>query len=66
MSEKLDKAAFKKQSFKEAEQTRAYWMKKSWYERLVASYRLSLRVYGYDPDHPPAMDKTQFSKRTRK
>ena len=61
--DKLDKSYFKKQSFKDAEKNRTYWLSKTPYERLVAAYRLSLRAYGYDPDHPPKMDKTYFRKR---
>ncbi len=63
--ERLDKSYFKKQSLAEADNNRSYWMSKSPYERLVAAYRLSLRAYGYDPNHPPAMDKTYFEKRKR-
>ena len=63
--ERLDKSAFKKHSFREADRNRAYWMSKTPMERLIAAHRLSLRAYGYDPDHPPRMDKNHFSRRTR-
>jgi hypothetical protein len=63
--ERLDKSVFKKQTLQEASNNRSFWMKKSPEERLVAAYRLSLRAYGYDPDHPPKMDKTYFRKRKR-
>jgi len=64
--ERLDKSAFKKQTFEEADRNRAYWMSKTPMERLIAAHRLSLRAYGYDPDNPPRMDKTFFKKRVRK
>ncbi len=63
--DRLDKTVFKKQSFKEADRNRAYWMSKTPIERLVAAHRLSLRAYGYDPDNPPKMDKSFFSRRAR-
>ena len=63
--DRLDKSSFKKQSFKEADSNRAYWMSKTPMERLIAAYHLSLRAYGYDPDNPPPMDKTYFTRRKR-
>lgn len=63
--DRLDKTVFKKQTFKEADRNRAYWMSKTSMERLIAAHRLSLRAYGYDPDYPPRMDKTYFTRRKR-
>jgi len=65
MNEKLDKTAFKKQSLKEADSNVKYWRSKTVSERLEAAYVLSLRAYGYDPNDPPKMDKTIFTRRTR-
>ncbi|MEE9438867.1 MAG: hypothetical protein V3V14_07705 [Saprospiraceae bacterium] len=53
MEEKLDKTFFIKQSHKEADNTVKYWRTKTMSERLQAGYYLSLRAYGYDPQHPP-------------
>lgn len=63
--ERLDKTYFKKQTKEEADKNTAYWRNKTPHERLVAAYRLSLRAYGYDPDHPPTMDKNFYIKRSR-
>ena len=63
--DRLDKSYFKKQTLNEADRNKAFWLTKTPYERLVAAYRLSLRAYGYDPDNPPRMDKTYFTKRKR-
>lgn len=62
MEERLDKSTFKKQSIEEADNNVDYWLSKTPHERLVAAYRLSLRAYGYDPDHPPKMEKKLFYK----
>ncbi|HHB52259.1 MAG TPA: hypothetical protein ENK75_04350 [Saprospiraceae bacterium] len=66
MKEKLDKTYFKKQTFKEADNSVAYWRSKTAAERLEAAYILSLRAYGYDPVNPLKLDKTYFRKRKRK
>jgi len=63
---RLDKTVFKKQSLIEADNNVAYWRSKSAAERLSAAYRLSLRVYGLDPDNPPRLEKTYFRRRKRK
>ena len=65
MEARLDKSYYMKQSFKEADSNVKYWRNRSMDERLQAAYHLSLRAYGYDPKHPPKMDKTFFTKRTR-
>ncbi|MBK8501785.1 MAG: hypothetical protein IPL46_06005 [Saprospiraceae bacterium] len=62
MDDKLDRSAFSHMSFEEADRSVKYWRSKTSTERLVAAYRLSLRVHGYDPDDPPAMDKCYFVK----
>lgn len=66
MEERMDKTAFKKQSLQDADNNVAFWRSKTPSERLIAAYNLSLRVYGYDPAHPPKMDKSYFVKRKRK
>ena len=65
MEKRLDKTKFKIQSFEEADHQTAYWRNKTMDERLQAAYHLSLRAYGYDPEHPPKMDKSVFSIRSR-
>ena len=63
--ETLDKTYFIKQSTDQAQHNRPYWLSKTPLERLVAAYRLSLRAYGYDPDDPPALEKSYYTKRSR-
>lgn len=65
MEERMDKTFFKKQSLQDADKNVAFWRMKTPSERLIAAYHLSLRVYGYDPENPPKMDKEHFEKRKR-
>jgi len=60
---KLDRTAFKKQSFKEADQTTAYWLTQSIEKRLAASFYLNSIAYNFDMNNPPKMDKNVFSMR---
>ena len=62
---KLDKTKFRIQTYKEADNTVAYWRSRPWWERLQAGYHLSLRAYGYDPEDEPRLDKTVFKMRKR-
>lgn len=66
MDDKLDRSVFSRLSFEEADQNVKYWRSKTPTERLVSAYRLTLRSYGYDPDNPPAMDKSYWQKIKRK
>ena len=61
--EKLDRTAFASQTFKEADDTLAFWLRKSPGERLRAGYILSLRVFGFDPENEPRLDRSKFSMR---
>ena len=63
---RLDRTAFKKQTLKEADQTREYWLGKSVKERLNAAMYLNSIVYGFSLENPPRLDRTYFHKRTRK
>jgi hypothetical protein len=63
---RLDKTAFKKQSFKESDNQRLYWLSKSPDERIAASIYLQSVADGFDVSNPPKMDKTFFSKRKHK
>lgn len=62
MKDKMDRSIFSRLSFEEADRSVKYWRSKTPTERIVSAYRLSLRVYGYDPDDPPTMDKSFFLK----
>ena len=61
---RLDRTAFRAQSFEEAERyTREFWRSKTVEERLCAAHFLIMTSYGFDPENPPRMDKTAFSYR---
>ena len=62
----LNKTFFVRQSAESADNQTAYWLRKSYEERLIAAYHLSLRAYGYDPQDSPKMEKSLFSSRKRK
>jgi hypothetical protein len=58
---RLDKTAFKVQTFKEADNDRAYWLSKTPAERLQAAWYLTCAAYGLDPNKKHRMDKTVYS-----
>jgi hypothetical protein len=60
---RLDKTAFRVQTFEEAENNRSYWMSKTPAERLYAAWYLTCSAYGLDPDTIHKMDKSVFSVR---
>ena len=60
---RLDKSAFKKQSFSDADNNKTYWLSKPVDERLQAAIYLQSVVYGFDLSNLPRMDKSVFSKR---
>lgn len=60
---RLDRNAFKIQSFAEADNTTAYWRKQKPEERLKAAWYLICSAYGLDPTNPPRLDRTHFSMR---
>lgn len=62
---RLDKTVFKKQSFKDSDSQLDYWLSKTPSERISAAIYLQSTSYGFDPEHPPLMDKTLFAKRKR-
>jgi len=68
MKEKrFDKSVYAEKTFKEADNSVAYWRTRPMWERLQAGYHLSLRAYGYDPNGPdPKIDLTIFSTRKHK
>lgn len=60
---RLDKSAFRIQTFEEASNNKAYWLSKSPSERWQAAWYLICCAYGLDPDNPPRLDRTAFSMR---
>ena len=62
----LDKSCFKKQSLKEADNNRKYWLSKTPMERLNAAWYLTCYVHGLDPTKEHKLDKSLFSKRKHK
>jgi len=60
---RLDRTAFKIQTFAEADNTKDYWLKKTPEERLRASWFLTCAAYGIDYNNPPCLDKLHFSMR---
>lgn len=65
-SYKLDRTAFKKQSVEEAADHGTYYRTLTWQERLRIANYLNSVAYNYPENNPPRLDKTVFSKRTRK
>lgn len=57
---KLDRTAFKMQTFQEASDNCDYWLSKTPAERLMAAAYLNSVAYNYPIDDPPRMDKTIF------
>ncbi len=62
-SYRLDRAKFKTQTFKEADNQFNYWRKKSVKERLTAAYYLISIAYNFKLNNPPRLNKTIFSTR---
>lgn len=60
---RLDRTAFKIQTFEEAANTRAYWMNQTPEARFRAAWYLICSAYGIDINNPPRLDRTHFSMR---
>lgn len=60
---KLDKTAFKFNTFEEASNTVEFWRSRPVAERLKSAYELSLRAHGLDPKENHRLDKTYFRMR---
>jgi len=60
---KLDKTAFKIQSFKEAEMSNVADKETSYAERLRMAYYLNSIAYRFSRNDPPRLDKTLFTSR---
>jgi len=59
---RLDRTAFKVQSFQEADQNKAYWLCKQPIERLAAAWYLSCCAFNVNPQEI-RMDRTAFQMR---
>lgn len=57
---KLDRTAFKMQSYQEASDNCDYWLSKTPAERLNAAAYLNSVAYDYPINNPPPMDRTCF------
>jgi hypothetical protein len=62
---KLDKKAFKMQTFDEASDYCGYWLSKTVAERLNAAAYLNSIAFNYPLDNPLRMDKSIFKIRYR-
>lgn len=58
---RLDRTAHHAGTHQEAEVYHARSQPETLEERLRAAMYLNAIAYGYDPEHPPRMDKTVFS-----
>lgn len=63
---RLDKSAFRLQSFEEASNYKEYWLSKSPSERWHAAWYLICSAYNLDPNNPPRLDRSVFSMRKNK
>jgi len=61
----LDKLAYRKQSFEEADNLKDFWKNKSMEERLAAAMEMTKAAYGILGQPFKGMDKTHYSKRNR-
>lgn len=66
MDFRLDKTAFRAQSYKEADNNLDHWKNKSYSERLEAAWYLISCAYNFPIDNPPKLDKSLFSTRKHK
>lgn len=60
---RLDRNAFKVQTFQEADNTREYWLSRPAEERFRAAWFLICAAYGIDYNNPPRLDRTCFKMR---
>ncbi|MBK7886645.1 MAG: hypothetical protein IPJ86_04865 [Bacteroidetes bacterium] len=60
---RLDKSAFRIQTFEEASNNKEYWLSKSPSERWHAVWYLICSAYDLDPENPPRLDRSVFSMR---
>lgn len=60
---RLDKSAFRIQSFEVASNNKEYWLSKRPSERWHAAWYLICSAYNIDPENPPRVDRNVFSMR---
>lgn len=60
---KMDKTAFKMQTFKEADKANIFDENTPYGKRLEQAYYLTLQAYGYSLADQPCLDRTCFSMR---
>jgi hypothetical protein len=60
---KLDRTAFKIQTFEQADDNKEYWLAKSPSERFNASWYLTCCAYNIDHKNSPRLDRNIFSAR---
>ena len=57
---KLNRTAFKMQTYEQASDNREYWLSKTATERLKAVAYLNSVAYNYPINNPPRLDRTYF------
>ncbi|MFI5222052.1 MAG: hypothetical protein ACHQK8_06990 [Bacteroidia bacterium] len=57
---KLDRTAFKIQTFEEADDEGAYWNSLTVSERLEVAWELTCITYRINPENPPKFDRNFF------
>jgi hypothetical protein len=62
---RLDRNAFKGQTFEEAANHAGYYKNLTWQERLRVTAHLNSVAFNYPENHPPRMDKSKFMGRSR-
>ncbi len=62
-SYKLDRTAFKVQTFKEADMANVFDKEVPYSERLKQAWFLISQAYSFPVDNPPRLDRTTFSMR---
>lgn len=60
---RLDKTAFKMQTFEEADMSNVYGKEISYSERFRRAYYLTSIAYKFSRENPPRLDRTFFSSR---
>ncbi len=61
MPYRLDKSAFKAQTFEEADDNKNYWLEKTSEERLKAAWYLISCAFNFPLSNPPRIDRKAFS-----
>ena len=63
---RMDRTAFRINSFAEADNNTAYWLRQPVAERLRAAWYLTLQAYNLDPAELPTFDRTASALRYRR